>query len=104
MPATRRSRRYEADIKTIRRLWRAGFLLLPLLWGMSCVHFRKKVRRADCPQELKDYYRRCQIGFAVATTVFVAWVVVFQLSWRKVPGFASLLIVPAEQIGGVDPW
>ena len=101
---TRRGRRYEADIKTIRRLWLAGFALLPLLWFAAWVNFRKKAQRRDCPQTLSDYYRKCQIGSIVAAVLFVAWIVVFQLSWRTVPGFASLLVVPAESIGGVDPW
>ena len=34
------------DIKTIRRLFIAGCFLLPFLWGVAAIHYRKKVRRA----------------------------------------------------------
>ncbi len=105
MPAARRrSRAWDEDIKTIRRLFIAGCFFLPFLWGISCLHFRKKAKRADAPDELKIWYRRGLIGFWVAAAAFVAWIVVFQLAWRTVPGLASLLVVPAEDIGGVDPW
>jgi hypothetical protein len=104
MARTRRTAAADADdVKTIRRLFFGGCFFLPWLWCVSCLHFRRRAARPDAPEELVLWYRRSRNGFAVALVAFAAWVLVFQLSWRKW-GLASLLVVPAESLGGVDPW
>jgi hypothetical protein len=43
----------EADITTARRLFIAGCFLLPWLWIVMLIHYRKRIFDKDAPPELR---------------------------------------------------
>ena len=85
-PARRRARTEtsltsaEKDERHARRLFLAGCLGLPLLWGVCAAVFMPKVRAGTATHALRGVTVRSAIGCAVAAVVFVAWVTVFQLT------------------------
>ena len=83
-PAHRRRARTETaaerDERHARRLFLAGCLGLPLLWGVCAAVFMPKVRAGTATPALRGSTVRSAIGAAVAAVVFVAWVAVFQLT------------------------
>eukprot|EP00965_Chrysotila_dentata_P114514 3784788-Pleurochrysis_carterae.AAC.1 len=88
----------ENELRVARIFWFAGFALLPWLWAIAWVHFRKDACVAHAPRELGIYVRRCRIATLCACVAFVCWVVTFQLSWRSWGelGRSLLLFTPAE--------
>lgn len=80
-----------------RRLWLLGLLCLPFLWLVNLVFFKRFVKSlilcpkkdrataADASDErrLRTYLLRSLVCFVMVTAAFVAWVVVFQTSYKE---------------------
>ena len=70
----------EDDVVVARKLYKAGFFLLPWLWFVLVVNFYSKSKQNA---QLAYYVKRASLGFLVATLVLVTWIAVFQVYWRS---------------------
>ena len=71
------------DLKVARRMFWCGFALLPGLWLLVWVHFRKVAREPHSDPLLQVYVQRSLIGASVSGMLLACWVVVVQATWRE---------------------
>lgn len=98
MPPPQRDRE---DVRVARLLFYGGCLLLPWLWAANLLFFRRQVAAALCgaragsaggapaSPELLVWLRRSGAGLALISTIFAAWIGVFQSAPLS---FLSLII------------
>ena len=89
------TRDYDADVKTLRKLFFAGFLGLPLIWLLTGIHYFKPSREQDAPPELRKLVNRVLFGVAVYAVIFCTWVILFH-KYYNVWGLETTLVVPQE--------
>lgn len=85
----------EIELEAVaRKMFYGGCALLPWLWLVNIIYFRKLYFSAECPPGVKHYVQKSTIGFVTVTTLWIVWCVVFQTtyqSWGR-----ALLVVPVD--------
>mmetsp|Transcript_14280 Transcript_14280/g.25586 ORF Transcript_14280/g.25586 Transcript_14280/m.25586 type:complete len:102 (-) Transcript_14280:133-438(-) len=84
---------YDAHVTIAKRYFYAGFLGLPLLSFLMALNYRKMSKEEGAPAVLKTYVN---VGFAWSISLFIAliaWIVYFQINWKTLESFQSLLVV-----------
>jgi len=71
------------DLRVARRMFYGGFALLPWLWFVVWIHFRKVARHPQSDPRLAAYAQRSLVGAVCGAVLFIAWVVYVQLSWQS---------------------
>jgi presenilin enhancer 2 len=72
----------ETKISVSRKMFYGGFFMLPWLWLVNYLLFRKYFQRRSTPPEVKWYARTSLLLFFVAFVVILIWVIIYQLRWR----------------------
>ena len=110
MPLSARQRRLKEQVNVARKMFWGGCALLPFLWMVNLIYFRKELMSSSTPAPLKSCawllcanlvrrrhcipdarvavtyaptdLRKSLAGLCIVTAMFVTWVVVFQTSWE----------------------
>ena len=84
----------ELEIEAVaRKMFYGGCCLLPWLWLVNIIYFRKLYFSNDCPLGVKKYVKKSSIGFVTVTTLWIIWCIIFQTNYKS---FSSLLVVPVD--------
>ena len=106
MVVTERDRRLAEKVNVARKMFYGGLALLPFLWLVNLIYFRRELWSKHTPPALKACTHadvsvlvqgtradhtccRCTdlhkslVGFVVVTVLFMVWVVIFQESWQS---------------------
>ena len=88
------------DLKVARALFFGGFALLPWLWCVVWLHFRKPARAPSADPRLAWYVWWSGFSAACGAVLFVAWVATVQLSWRSwdYEWQRSMMLVAPEEL------
>lgn len=82
-----------ADTLTAKRMWLGGlFLCLPFLWVVNLCYFRARLCDPATPPQLTLYLRRSALGVALYTLALLAWIIAWQVGWRRWPSLAALSV------------
>ena len=86
------------DLRVAQLMFYGGFALLPWLWFVSWLHFRKAAKLPNAHPTLASYVRRSLVGSIIGGVLFGAWVITFSFSWRSwgEAGRALLLVTPPD--------
>jgi presenilin enhancer 2 len=85
----------ELEIEAVaRKMFYGGCALLPWLWLVNIIYFRKLYFSTDCPRGVKKWVKRSSVGFISVTTLWIIWCVVFQTTYKS--WGRSLLVVPVD--------
>jgi hypothetical protein len=84
------------DLRVARYMFYGGFALLPWLWFIAWVHFRKVAKQPHADPRLATYVNRSLVGAVCGGVAFVAWVVTIQLSWQHWDFARSIMLVVPE--------
>lgn len=88
----------DQKLSLCRWYYRGGYFLLPFLWVVNAIWFFNEAFRKAAYEEqpqIRSYVIKSAIGAVVWTTVFVAWVTVFQLhraEWGASADYMSFII------------
>ena len=84
-------------MKTARIYYISGFFLLPMMWLLVVLNWWKdRKMTTEKGKQMAKYIRVSLIGCTVWAVVLVAWILFFQLGWRKIPFLAALNMVNVE--------
>jgi hypothetical protein len=64
-------------------MYLAGFALLPWLWFVNYLLFRKELLKPTVPYELKLYVSRSLLLSLASLTAFLLWFIIYQSSWHR---------------------
>ena len=91
-------RNASTDFVVARAMFFGGFALLPFLWLVAWLHFRRTARQPGAHPQLSVYVRGSAIGAAIGCALLTCWFVYAQTSWRSwgEAGHALMLVVPED--------
>ena len=85
----------EIEIEAVaRKMFYGGCALLPWLWLVNIIYFRKLYFSPECPPGVKKWVGRSSIGFLVVTTLWIIWCIIFQTTYKS--WGTALLVVPVD--------
>ena len=85
------------DVALSGRLWRWGFLCLPVLWLVNYAFFRHTLAEPTTPDHMKRDVRRSALAFALAALLWIVWLALF---YSNMHGWANpvLLFSPSTNV------
>ena len=88
----RQTPRAEIEIEAVaRKMFYGGCALLPWLWLVNIIYFRKLYFSSDCPPGVRKWVHRSSVGFVTVTVLWIIWCIVFQTTY-KTWGRALLIV------------
>ena len=91
-------RKATTDFVVARALFFGGFALLPFLWLVAWLHFRRAARQPGAHPQLATYVRGAAIGASVGCARLACWFVTVRIYWRSwgEAGRAIMLVMPED--------
>jgi len=67
----------EKQLDIAKKMFIGGFFFLPWLWLCNYLFFREHLNKPNSPSAVKFYAKASLIGFAIQTTLFLIWMIVY---------------------------
>ena len=87
------------DVKAAKKMYIAGWFLLPWVWALCFLHFRERAKDpTEIGEKLKKWTVYSGIGASVALLITLTWVIYFQMFWKS-RGLENLLVYNPDPDG-----
>lgn len=76
-------------------MYYCGFMLLPWVWLLSILYFRKELKKEETPPMVINYVRKSLVAVITTTVAFLSWVFVFQwlrTDWGQVGDMLTVVV------------